>query len=168
MLEHSSTRALPPDFALTDETVNLLDYMALARTQIVKLHAELVKAVPVDAALTARMELKLTPTVSGDESPVYQIGVRLAADVRDATDSVFTLELVVNAIYQPYTGESFDTAWFTTFHASLGRQLFPLLHHHIAAELHKFGLHQVRLPLEVIQRQAVVPAAEPDQPRQVH
>lgn len=135
------------------QDINLLDYFALARTQLVKTHAELKRTIGADTPLHAKVEVKLTPSQVNPENPIYQMGLSVTADVHEDGNSVFIVSLVFNAQYQPL-GEGADGTLFHKYHTSLGRQLYPLAHAQLSGILAQFGLHRVRLPVEIIHRQA--------------
>ena len=144
---------------------NLFDFLALSRTQLVRLRAELLGVVRPGSALQAKVELKLSPGRLPPEQgmPVFQLGVRLACDVfhRDDTEHVlFSAECVMNAIYRQFHGGPLDAELFDKHHAGLGRQLYPLVHQQLAPLLSQFGLTEVKLPFEIIQR----PREEPHGP----
>jgi hypothetical protein len=152
--------------------MNLLDNFALSHTQITRLHADLTQTVPENQAFSAKVELKLTPRPAqthGDPVlPVYQVGARLLCRGFKETDQagdepMFTVELVLQALYRQFTGEPVGFEQFTANHTSLTRQLYPLIHHQLQPILKQFGLNQVRLPHDLVN----TPAEQPD-PMHVH
>jgi len=152
--------------------LNLLEYFALAGTQVVKLHAELHRHVKPEAQLQARVEVKITPGALPEEHntgmPVYQVGARLSCQGFMLSDGdehpVFTLECVLNAVYQQTLGQSISQETFVKHHTSLTRQLYPLIHHQLMPLLSQFGLHNIKLPHDILHR--VEETTE--QPQQVH
>lgn len=155
--------------------LDLLHYFALFRTQIVKLHAELHQAIGADELLQAKVELKLTPAPLAappvEGRTAFQLGARLQCEGYRAPDPaaesepgvhVFSIECVLNAGYQQFQGEPVSFEVFSQHHASLTRQLYPLINHQLQPLLSQLGIPGVRLPQEIIQ------ATGGDRPRQIH
>ncbi|OAB61353.1 hypothetical protein AY599_10315 [Leptolyngbya valderiana BDU 20041] len=149
--------------------LNLLDQFALAHTQVTRLNADLKEIVVQDQKLNAKVELKLTPRnmpPDGDV-PQYQVTARmLCRGQREGDDSpepLFTIELVVQAVYRQFRGEPMDFETFTGSHGSLTRQLYPLIHHQLSPIFKQFGLEQVKLPYDLPNQ-----TSETSAQRQVH
>lgn len=149
--------------------MNLLDRFALAHTQVTRLQADLAEIVPPDEKVSAKVELKLTPRKIPGESDVVQYQVTARLICRGHRDSVasdkplFTIDLVLQAVYRQFAGESMPFEEFSRHHASLTRQLYPLIHHQLQPVFKQFGLEQVRLPYDLV-NQSPDPAAQ----RQIH
>lgn len=151
---------------------NLLELFALSHTQVTRLHAELTETVPHNEAFSAKVELKLTPreanaTSDSEGLPVYQVTARLVCHGhragREEESPLFTVELILQAIYRQMTGAPVDFETFTRHHTSLTRQLYPLIHHQLQPILKQFGLDQIRLPYDLVNTQE-----SPRNQRQVH
>lgn len=136
---------------------SLLHRYALVGTQLVKLAAELVRQQPAQEGCQARVELNLTP--QPPDAPGGQPGhvvmavrfqcVGLPASGRE-DERLFTLDIILNAMYRQERGEPVDFPTFQRLHTSLTRQLFPLLHVHASRLLAELGLHHIRLPHDLL------------------
>ncbi|MEE4297013.1 MAG: hypothetical protein V2J20_10430 [Wenzhouxiangella sp.] len=148
---------------------NLLDQFALAHTQVTRLNADLKEIVSPDQAYKAKVELKLTPREMPPDQGVsqYQVTARLTCrgsrEADDPQNVLFEIELVVQTVYRQFQGESVSFEDFSTSHASLTRQLYPLMHHQLQPVFKQFGLEQVRLPFDLING-----PDRPDEIRQLH
>ena len=151
--------------------LNLLEFFALFQTQVVKLHAQLHQAISADDVLQAKVEMKLTPAKVASPpagGTAYQVGVRLLCEgykgeVQEADPvHVFSIECILNAGYQQIQGTAVSFETFSLHHASLTRQLYPLIHHQLLPLFSQLGIPGVRLPQEIIQTSASAT------PRQVH
>jgi len=138
--------------------MNLLEHFILQHVQISKLSAELVKVSKIAGTQEAKVELNLTPrpmqTDSGGTLPAYQVSARLSC--RGGGDElpgpVFKAQVGIEAIYQQVNGDAVDLAEFTSNHASLTRQLYPLLQHELRGLLSRLGLEQIHLPFDLAAR----------------
>lgn len=147
--------------------INLLEHFALAGTRVVRLHAELKHHVKPDDNIQARVELKLSPAELPDQThSQFQIGAALICDgvlkTIDQDTPAFRIECTFNAVYQQVSGGVIDFDLIRDSHASLTRQLYPLIHQQIMPTFHLLGLHQVRLP------QDFLPGKSEVVPDQVH
>lgn len=135
--------------------INLLDQFALAHTQLTRLNADLKEIVAQDQKFGAKVELKLTPSEmkSDGEVPQYQVTARMLCrghrEGAEAQDPLFTIELVLQAVYRQFRGEPVNFQTFTASHGSLTRQLYPLIHHQLQPVFKQFGLDQVKLPYDL-------------------
>ncbi len=149
--------------------INLLDQFALAHTQVTRLNADLKEIVAQDQKFSAKVELKLTPReMSPDQDhPQFQVTARMMCrghrDGNEAGDPLFTVELVLQAVYRQFCGEPVDFPMFSSSHASLTRQLYPLIHHQLKPVFKQLGLDQVKLPYDLATQ-----GAETAGQRQVH
>ena len=113
--------------------MNLLERFVLQHVQPTLLRVEVLKMEKEEGQQEAKVELGLSPrllkTDSGDQLPAYQVSARLAC--RSAAEGmeqpVFEAQVALEAVYQQVSGEPVDIAEFTANHASLTRQLYPLL-----------------------------------------
>jgi len=138
--------------------MNLLDYFVLHHAQISGLHAELVKPKKGSGTQEAKVELNLTPRLMKSDSsealPAYQVSARLTC--RGGTDQdktpMFTAQVGIETIYQQISGDPVDLAQFTSHHASLTRQLYPLLQYELRGLLMRLGLENINLPFDLAAR----------------
>lgn len=134
---------------------NLLESFALAHTQVTRLHADLQAIAPREGKFTAKVEIKLTPRQMPDEASVtqYQVSARLLCrgglEGTDTEPPMFAIELVLQAVYRQIHGDPIDFSTFSANHASLTRQLYPIIHHQLQPIFKQFGLDQVRLPYDL-------------------
>jgi hypothetical protein len=148
---------------------NLLDQFALAHTQLTRLNADLKEIVGPDQAYRAKVELKLTPREMPPDQGVaqYQVTARLSCTgVRESGDpdsTLFEVELIVQTVYRQFQGEVVSFEEFSSSHASLTRQLYPLMNHQLQPVFKQFGLDQVRLPFDLVNG-----PDRPEEIRQLH
>lgn len=101
------------------------------------------------------MELNLTPrllnTDSGESLPAYQVSAKLTCKggTPDESGPSFVAQVGFEAVYQQTSGDPIDVADFTSNHASLTRQLYPLLQQELRMLLIRMGLEQVHLPFDL-------------------
>lgn len=135
---------------------NLLESFALAHTQLTRLNADLSEIVTQNQVFKAKVELKLTPREMPAESgqSQYQVTARLLCRGNREAESpdkpLFTIDLVLQAVYRQFQGEPVDFETFTKHHPSLTRQLYPLIHHQLQPILKQLGLDQVKLPYDLV------------------
>ena len=135
--------------------MNLLERFVLHHLQPTVLKAEVVKMVKDYGTQEAKVELSLAPRMvkadSGDELPAYQVTARLScrSGAKGKDEPVFKAQVGFEAVYQQVAGEPVDIAEFTANHASLTRQLYPLLQQELRALMNRVGLEQIRLPYDL-------------------
>lgn len=135
--------------------MNLLDFFVLQHVQVSLLRAELVHASKAAGTQEAKVELNLTPRLmkadSGDSLPAYQVSARLTCKggSKKSSGPMFTAQLGIEAIYQQVEGNPVDLSEFTRNHASLTRQLYPLLQQELRTLLMRLGLEQIHLPFDL-------------------
>jgi len=135
--------------------MNLLDQFVLQHVQVSELHAELARASKSEGKQEAKVELNLTPhlmqTSSDNGLPAYQVSARLSCSggAEGQPGPRFKARVGFEAIYQQISGEALDIAQFTSNHASLTRQLYPLLQHELRELLSRLGLEQIHLPFDL-------------------
>lgn len=138
--------------------MNLLDHFVLQHIQVSLLKAELLNVSKESGNQEAKVELNLTPrplkTDSGDKLPAYQVSARLSCKggAKEKPGPVFAAKVGFEAIYQQVNGEPMDVAEFTSHHASLTRQLYPLLQQELRLLLVRLGLEQIHLPFDLAAR----------------
>lgn len=135
--------------------MNLLDQFILQHVQISQLEAKLLSSPKGTGSREAKVELKLAPRLmkadSGDELPAYQVSAILTCkgESGDEIAPRFLARVGVEAIYQQTEGEAMDLAEFSTHHASLTRQIYPLLQQELRLLLMRVGLEQIHLPFDL-------------------
>lgn len=136
--------------------LNLLDRFALTHTQVTRLQADLSEIVPPEQKISAKVELKLTPREipAEHEAIQYQVTARLICRGHRESDPddkpLFTIDLVLQSVYRQFAGDPLPFEEFSRHHASLTRQLYPLIHHQLQPVFKQFGLEQVRLPYDLV------------------
>ncbi len=138
--------------------MNLLEQFVLKHLQVTELQARMLKASAEPGSREARVELNLTPRPlqadSGDSLPAYQVGARLSCESGDARAAGprFSARVALQAVYQQVHGDPVDIAQFTSNHASLTRQLYPLLQNELRGLLMRLGLEKINLPFDLAAR----------------
>ena len=137
---------------------NLLDKFVLKHLQVARLDAELTKVAQGSGAHEAKVELNLTPRLmkadSGEALPAYQVTalLRCTGGGEDQKGPAFKASVGFEAIYQQIDGEPMDLSEFTANHASLTRQLYPLLQSELRNLLSRLGINQMQLPFDLAAR----------------
>jgi hypothetical protein len=135
--------------------MNLLERFVLQHVQFTLLRAEVLKMEKQEGQQEAKVELGLSPrllqTDSGDQLPAYQVSARLTCRSagEDKEQPAFKAQVALEAVYQQVSGEPVDIAEFTANHASLTRQLYPLLQQELRVLMSRVGLEQIRLPFDL-------------------
>lgn len=134
--------------------VNLLDHFYLQHVQVSLIKAELINAARGEGTKEAKVELNLAPRLikadSGDELPAYQVSAKLSCrGGGDDSGPEFVAQTGIEAIYQQIDGEPLDVAEFSSHHASLTRQLYPLLQQELRLLLFRLGLEKIHLPCDL-------------------
>lgn len=135
--------------------MNLLDHFILQHCQISLLHGELLRVSREGAMQDAKVEMNLTPRLmemsSGDQLPSYQVSARLVCVGGANGDSgpAFKAKVGIESVYQQTSGEAIDISRFTNHHASLARQIYPLLAQELRGLLTRMGLSNIQLPFDL-------------------
>lgn len=135
--------------------MNLLDHFVLQHVQIAFLQSELVRVSAEPGMRDAKVEMNLTPRIleanGGAELPSYQVSARLGCNsgMLDEEAPAFTATVRLEAIYQQTSGSPMDVAEFTNHHATLARQLYPMLQQEMRGLLTRMGLSQIQLPFDL-------------------
>lgn len=135
--------------------MNLLDQFCLQHVQLSLLKAKLINTAKAKGAREAKVELNLAPrlmkTDSGDKLPSYQVSAKLSCtgNPDEKSGPRFIAQVGIEAVYQQIDGDPLDVAEFTSHHASLTRQLYPLLQQELRMLLLRLGLEQVHLPFDL-------------------
>lgn len=138
------------------EGVNLLDHFVLQHVQVSEIRAKLNQVSKGSGTGTseAKVELNLTPRMlktEEDRLPAYQVSARLTCrgGAKDGPGPAFMARVGFEAVYQQTSGDPIDVSEFTSNHASLTRQLYPLLQQELRTLLVRLGLEQVHLPFDI-------------------
>lgn len=135
--------------------MNLLDYFMLQHCQISLLHGELLRVSREGAMQDAKVEMNLTPRLmemdSGERLPSYQVSARLTCIGGAGHDSgpAFKAKVGIETVYQQTSGEAIDISAFTNHHASLARQIYPLLAQELRGMLTRMRLSNIQLPFDL-------------------
>jgi len=135
--------------------MNLLDHFILQHCQISLLHGGLLRVAREGAMQDAKVEMNLTPRLmemdSGDQLPSYQVSARLVCIGGTGQDAgpAFKAKVGIETVYQQTSGEPVDISTFTNHHASLSRQIYPLLAQELRGLLTRMGLSNIQLPFDL-------------------
>jgi len=135
--------------------MNLLERFMLQHVQVTVLHAEVLQAGKKKGKQEAKIELNLAPrllqTDSGDRPPAYQVTAQLTCRSGPVSsgEPAFKAQVGLAAVYQQVAGEAVDIAEFTANHASLTRQLYPLLQQELRVLMARLGVEDIRLPFDL-------------------
>ena len=135
--------------------MNLLDYFILQHCQISLLQGELLRVSREGAMQDAKVEMNLTPRLmemdSGDKLPSYQVSARLicVGGADGKPDPAFNAKVGLETVYQQTSGDPIDISEFTSHHASLSRQIYPLLAQELRGLLTRMGLSNIQLPFDL-------------------
>lgn len=135
--------------------MNLLDHFILQHCQVSLLEGELLRVSREGAMQEAKVEMNLTPRLmemdSGDSLPSYQVSARLVLVGGASEDSApaFKAKVGLETVYQQTTGAALDISEFSTHHASLARQIYPLLAQELRGLLTRMGLSNIQLPFDL-------------------
>ena len=138
--------------------MNLLDQFVLQHLQVTEVSAELIKPAREGGAQEARVELNLTPrpmkTDTGGALPAYLVNARLSCfgGGERQNGPQFNAKVGFDLVYQQTSGEPVDIAQFSANHASLTRQIYPLMQQELRALLSRLGLEQIHLPFDLAAR----------------
>ena len=136
--------------------MNLLDHFLLQHCQLTLLQGELLRVEREGAMQDAKVEMNLTPRLmemdSGDRLPSYQVSARLiciGGTGKDQSGPAFKAKVGIETVYQQLSGEPVDISEFTNHHASLSRQIYPLLAQELRSLLTRLGLNSIQLPFDL-------------------
>ena len=136
--------------------MNLFDQFILQHVQVSVLRSELVRVSREPGMQEAKVELNLTPRVMEPDQdsllPSYQVSARLDCDSASEEEDgpAFKAIVGIEAVYQQISGEPIDITEFTSQHAVLARQLYPLLQQEMRGLLARMGLSQIQLPFDLV------------------
>ena len=135
--------------------MNLLDHFILQHCQISLLRGELLRVSREGTMQDAKVEMNLTPRLmemdSGERLPSYQVSARLICVGGAGQDSgpAFKAKVGIETVYQQTSGDPIDISSFTNHHASLARQIYPLLAQELRGLLTRMGLTNIQLPFDL-------------------
>jgi len=135
--------------------MNLLDHFILQHCQVSLLHGELIRVAREGAMQDAKVEMKLTPRLmemdSGEKLPSYQVSARLVlvGGAGENSKPAFNAKVGLETVYQQTSGNPLDISEFSTHHASLARQIYPLLAQELRGLLTRMGLSNIQLPFDL-------------------
>ncbi|HEY5776002.1 MAG TPA: hypothetical protein VIS57_07960 [Xanthomonadales bacterium] len=135
--------------------MNLLDHFILQHCQVSLLQGELLRVSREGAMQDAKVEMNLTPRLmemdAGHKLPAYQVSAKLICigGANDKSGPAFSAKVGLETVYQQTSGDPLDIAQFTTHHASLARQLYPLLAQELRGLLTHLGLTDIQLPFDL-------------------
>jgi len=134
--------------------MNLLESFMLQHVQVSLLHGELLRVSRDGGAQEARVEMNLTPrlveTGPDDALPSYQVSARLVCEGAAEGDlPSFKAQVGFETLYQQVSGAPVDIAEFTSHHASLARQVYPLLAQELRGLLTRLGISSLQLPFDL-------------------
>ena len=122
----------------------------------------------------AKVEMNLTPRLmemnAGDKLPSYQVSARLTclSSMGDDSGPAFKAKVGIETVYQQTSGDPIDISEFTSHHASLSRQIYPLLAQELRGLLTRMGLSNIQLPFDLIPRSKNINVTRDEMPNRVH
>lgn len=154
--------------------MNLLDHFLLQHCQVSLLQGELLRVDREGAMKDAKVEMNLTPRLmemdSGDRLPSYQVSARLVCigGAGDDSGPAFKAKVGIETVYQQASGDPVDISEFTNYHASLSRQIYPLLAQELRGLLTRLGLSNIQLPFDLNPRSKRINVSRDEAHSQVH
>lgn len=154
--------------------MNLLDHFTLQHCQISLLQGELLRVSREGTMQDAKVEMNLTPRLmemnTGEKLPSYQITARLICigGVGDNSGPAFKAKVGLETVYQQTSGSPLDISEFTTHHASLARQIYPLLAQELRGLLTRMGLSNIQLPFDLNTDSRKITVSPDEVPDRVH
>ncbi len=150
--------------------MNLLNHFILQHLQISILQGELLHVSKEGAMQDAKVEMNLTPRLmemdSGDNLPSYQVSARLTCigGAGEKPGPAFKAKVGIETVYQQSSGEPIDISEVTNHHATLARQIYPLLAQELRGLLTRMGLSNIQLPFDLNPRSKTI-SVSPDEVR---
>ena len=154
--------------------MNLLDHFLLQHHQVSLLHGELLRVSREGAMQDAKVEMNLTPRLvemnSGEKLPSYQVSARLICIGGAGKESgpAFNAKVGLETVYQQTSGDPIDISEFTNHHASLARQIYPLLAQELRGMLTRMGLSNIQLPFDLNPRSQNINVSTDEVRHRVH
>jgi len=138
--------------------MNLLDHFILQHCQVSLLQGKLLRVSREGAMKDAKVEMNLTPRLvemdSGDKLPSYQVSAKLncIGGAGEESGPAFSANVGLELVYQQTSGDPMDISEFTNHHASLARQIYPMLAQELRGLLTRMGLSNIQLPFDLTPR----------------
>ncbi len=135
--------------------MDLLKLFVLQQTQYSALHAELNRVPAEKGEREAKVEFQLVPrrlkNPPASPLPAYQVTATLNCRGMDGQgeDPAFTVRIVLEAVYFQVSGEAMPFKEFSSRHAEVTRQLYPLVQQQLRQLLSQMGLEQLKLPADM-------------------
>ncbi len=154
--------------------MNLLENFILQHFQVSLLQGKLLRVSREGAMQDAKVEMNLTPRLmemsSGEKLPSYQVSARLSCigGVDDADKPAFSAKIGIETVYQQTSGNPIDISEFTNHHASLARQIYPLLAQELRGLLTRLGLSNIQLPFDLNPGSRKISVSQDEVPDRVH
>ena len=154
--------------------MNLLDHFILQHCQVSQLQGELLRVSREGSMQDAKVEMNLTPRLmdmdSGDKLPSYQVSARLSCVGVTGEDAgpAFKAKVGIETVYQQASGDPIDISVFTNHHASLARQIYPLLAQELRGLLTRMGLSNIQLPFDLNPSSRKISVSRDGIPDRVH
>jgi hypothetical protein len=154
--------------------MNLLDNFTLQHYQVSLLQGELLRVSREGTMQEAKVEMNLTPRLmemdSGDKLPSYQVSARLICigGTGDESGPAFKAKIGIETVYQQSSGDPIDISQFTDHHASLTRQIYPLLAQELRGLLTRMGLTNIQLPFDLNPRSKKINVSQDEVRSRVH
>ena len=154
--------------------MNLLDHFILQHFQISRIQGELLRVSREGTMQDAKVEMNLTPRLmemdAGDKLPSYQVSARLKCigGAGDDSGPAFKAKVGIETVYQQTSGDPIDISEFTNHHASLARQIYPLLAQELRGLLTRMGLTNIQLPFDLNPSSRKINVSRDGDPVRVH
>lgn len=154
--------------------MNLLDHFILQHVQVSLLQGELLRVSREGAMQDAKVEMNLTPRLmemdSGEKLPSYQVSARLVCigGVSEKSKPAFKAKVGIETVYQQISADPIDISEFTNHHASLSRQIYPLLAQELRGLLTRMGLSNIQLPFDLNPGSRKISVSPDEVPDRVH
>lgn len=132
---------------------DILDYVLLHKTRLIKLEANLKKAVGPDTPIQAQVELGFSPQIGEEQQAGYfllaQLKLKATTNQQDK-DELLNCRCQIEAEYRLLPDKSLTREDFAESHATLARQLYPLIQSRLMPILKDMGFDKLVLPADVI------------------
>jgi hypothetical protein len=154
--------------------MNLLDTFNLQHFQVSLLQGELLRVSREGTMQDAKVEMNLTPRLmemdSGDKLPSYQVSARLVCvgGASENSGPAFKAKVGIETVYQQNSGAPIDISEFTNHHATLARQIYPLLAQELRGLLTRMGLTNIQLPFDLNPQSKKISVSPDGMPDRVH
>ncbi|MDX2428214.1 MAG: hypothetical protein QNK22_05950 [Xanthomonadales bacterium] len=154
--------------------MDLLNHFILQHCQVSLLQGELLRVSREGTMQDAKVEMNLTPRLmemdSGDKLPSYQVSAKLicVGGAGGKSGPAFNAKVGLETVYQQSSGDPIDISDFTNHHASLARQIYPLLAQELRGLLTRMGLTNIQLPFDLVPGSKKITVLPDGPPERVH